>query len=112
MKKVYIAIPYKGLEEKSFKVTNGVAHKLMNEGYVVYSPISHNHPIVMQEGLPKGWDYWEKHDTAFIKWCDILFVCKLDGWEESVGVQTEIKIAKKLKKEIKYIEKKELEVLL
>ena len=106
--KIYLAIPYKGNEKKSFEMANKIASKLMNEGKIVYSPISHNHPIAEQEGLPHGWDFWEKYDTVFVGWCDVLYVCKIKGWEESIGVKAEIKIAKELKKKIKYLEEDEL----
>ncbi|MBU1783170.1 DUF4406 domain-containing protein, partial [Patescibacteria group bacterium] len=35
--------------------------------------------------------------------CYKLYVLKLDGWEESVGVQAEIKMAKELDLEIEYL---------
>lgn len=103
MKKIYLAIPYTGQEEKSFHIANGLAAKLMNEGYVVYSPITHAHPIKQQEQLPGSWEFWKRVDTEFIKWCDALYVCTIHGWDKSVGVTAELEIARELKKEIKYI---------
>lgn len=107
MKKIYLAIPYTGMQELSFKTANKVAAKLMKKGYLVYSPISHSHPIATQENLPKTWEYWEDVDTEFLKWCDYLYVVTLDGWKEGVGVQAEIRIAKACGKQIVYYLPKE-----
>lgn len=106
--KIYLAIPYSGMEEESFKIANETAAELMIEGHIVYSPISHNHPIAKERGLPTGWEYWAAFDEEFIKWCDELYVINIgeDGHkliEKSKGCQAEIKIAKKLGKEIKVV---------
>lgn len=109
---IYLAIPYSGIEEESFKIANYVAHKLMEEGHIVYSPITHNHPIAKAHGLPTGWDFWEKFDTEFIKWCDEVYVVVIrdelgvsgEGLiENSKGVNAEIKIAKSLGRGVSYI---------
>ena len=94
MSKIYLAIPYSGLEEESFAVVNKIAAKLMAEGHIVFSPISHTHPIALAGDLPKGWDYWKKFDETFIDWCEILYivVMKNQGFErirDSVGVNAE-----------------------
>ena len=39
--KIYLAIPYTGNENESFRVANLVAGMLMNQGHIVLSPISH-----------------------------------------------------------------------
>jgi hypothetical protein len=107
-KKIYLAGPYSHDDEKvrigRFEQLNKIASVFMAEGYFVYSPISHTHPIAMAGSLPLGWDYWEKYDTAFIEWSDELHVAMIPGWMESKGVQAEIKIAEKLGKPVKFIE--------
>lgn len=113
MKKVYLAIPYSGIEEESFKIANEVASILMKDGKtIVYSPISHNHPIAKAHGLPTGWDFWKQFDTEFIQWCDEVIVILLHNQEQlelgyplhnnSKGVQAEMLIAKGLNKPFSY----------
>ena len=98
MKKIYLATPYTGTPEQQqsrFEAVNRVAAKLMGFGYLVFSPISHTHPIAMAGDLPKGWEYWKAYDETFIKeWCDELWVYVQDGWETSTGVTAEVKMAK------------------
>ena len=96
--KIYLAVPYTGMREESFIAVNRVAAILMKQGHVVCSPISQNHPIAEQEGLPTDWKFWKKYDLCFIEWCDALVLLKLDGWESSTGVTAEIKMARKLDK--------------
>ena len=98
--KIYLALPYTGQENYSFQVANNEAGQLMKQGHIVFSPISHTHPIAVECGLPTDWDYWKVFDTAFIEWCDQLYVLCLDGWVSSKGVNAEIEIAKELGKPV------------
>jgi len=101
--KIYLAMPYTGNENQSFHVANLVAGLLMRQGHIVFSPISHTHPIAVECNLPKDWDYWKRFDEEFIGFCDEVHVVKLNGFEKSKGVNTEIEITRKLEKPIKYI---------
>jgi len=70
----------------------------MSEGVLVFSPISHTHPIAMASAphdwkLPLGFDYWERYDTAVLESCKALIVCCLPGWDLSAGVAAEYRIA-------------------
>jgi nucleoside 2-deoxyribosyltransferase len=109
-KKIYLACPYShekgGIRSMRFDLVNAAAAKLMREGYLVFSPISHTHPIAERGDLPKGWDFWEAYDRTFIDWADEVHVLMLDGWKESKGVTAEIAIAKELGKPVHYIEDK------
>jgi hypothetical protein len=102
--KIYLGIPYTGTEEASFKLANQVAGKLMKEGHVVYSPISHCHPIAKQCGLPTDWEYWKENGEAFIGWCDALFIITAEGWTISTGLIAEGRIAHNLNKMVTYID--------
>jgi len=101
--KIYLAIPYTGQESESFEYVNKIACKLMNQGYIVFSPISHTHPIACCGNLPKDWEFWKKQDECFIEWCDQLWVCDFGDWQTSKGVRAEIEIAKSLKKPVIHI---------
>ena len=106
MKKVYLATPYTGTkaeQQQRFEVVNTVAARLMGEGILVFSPISHTHPIALAGDLPKGWDFWKEYDLTFIEWCDELWVLMQDGWQDSTGVTAERKLAREMGKPIMYI---------
>jgi hypothetical protein len=76
---------------------------LMAQGNIVFSPISMSHPIATMCDLPLGFDFWEAQDRAFIEWCDALFVAMVPGWDESVGVEKEVRIAKEMGKPVEYL---------
>ena len=107
MKKIYLACPYShpdpAVMEARFKEINQVAGDLMRQGCLVFSPISHTHPIAVCCELPRGFEFWEQHNRTFIDWCDELWVKRLDGWKESKGVTAEIQYADRMGKKIMYI---------
>ena len=77
--------------------------ELMLDGLHIFSPISHTHPIAEAGGLPLGWDFWESYDRAILNaCCEVRVLCQ-DGWEESVGVQAEIKLAEQMGIPVTYI---------
>ncbi len=103
-KRIYLSIPYTKVDkEESFRVANQTAAFLISQGYLVFSPISMTHEMAVQHGLPVEWDFWKELDESFIQWADELYVCVLDGWLESTGVQAEIKIAGLFNKPVRYI---------
>ena len=104
---IYMASPYthedKNVVEQRFDEVCRVTAPLMTEGYFIFSPIAHTHPLV-KYGVPGYWEYWADYDRKFLKACDVLCVLMMDGWKESVGVHAEIKIAKELEMPIFYLE--------
>ena len=107
-RKIYLAIPYTGYEELSFEIANKVAAEFLKEGYFVFSPISMSHPIAQTGVLDGSWDTWMELDMEFIRWCDEVHVINFndDAVKNSTGVQDELKYAKEIGKEIKFIEHK------
>lgn len=103
---VYLACPYSHddpfVRRERFEYASRAAAELMAAGLLVFSPISHTHPIA-EHGLPKGWDFWEKYDRAILGVCKAMIVLMLEGWRESVGVQAEIQIMRDAGKPIHFI---------
>ena len=105
---VYIATPYsdpdKAVRERRFKNVTRYASELMDNGVLVYSPITHSHPMTEFNALPGDWAFWKDLDTKMIGCCDILTVYMQPGWESSSGVQAEIKIAESLGVPVTYVD--------
>lgn len=103
----YLAIPYShpdpAVMEERFEIANRVAADLMRQGRIIFSPISHSHPIA-QYGLPVTWDYWLQYDREIISYCSKLVVIMLPGWRRSRGVNAEIALAIKFGIEIELID--------
>lgn len=104
---IYLATPYShpdtAIRCQRFDIVNRVAAHLMNEGMLIFSPISHTHPIAIAGGLPTGWEYWKKYDEEMLRICSQMIVLTQDGWEESRGVSAEIELAKRKNISIYYM---------
>ena len=104
---IYLACPYSHLDsnvrEYRFMKANQAAANLMRDGHIVYSPISHTHPIAMEGDLPLDWSYWQSVDEFYIRLCEKVVVLELNGWQKSKGVQAEIEIARALDKPVEFI---------
>ena len=98
MKKIYLAIPYTFNPELAFEVANKVAAKLMDQGKIVFSPISHSHPISKYIKNPQTHDFWMSQDLPMLLTCDELYLVVIgdNGYqliENSRGCQEEIETA-------------------
>lgn len=109
--KIYLAIPYTFNPSLSHQIANKVAADLMNEGHVVFSPISHSHGIAdhLPDLVRTNADWWMSQDLPFVEWADELhIICIGDNGcnliEDSKGCQAEIRHAICKRKPIKVID--------
>lgn len=107
MKKIYLAIPYSGMEQSSYDQATAATAQIINKYEInVFSPITHSHPLT-KHGVKGTWDYWQKIDFQYIDWCDEVWVLVPtegeDRVKKSVGVQAEIEYARNSGKLVKYI---------
>lgn len=78
-----------------FEHSNMIAAKIMEDlGHIVFSPISHSHPI-QKYCNPELWvhTFWLKQDKSYLLWCDELWIA-IDNsdpydWKNSIGVRWE-----------------------
>jgi hypothetical protein len=110
--KIYLAIPYKWNPDLSFKIANKLSARLMTEGHIVFSPVTHGHCVAdfLPEKLRTNSDWWLQKDLSFIQWAEEVHIVNIianGGWNlilNSPGVQAEILEAKKFDKPIRIIE--------
>jgi len=104
----YLATPYSNedseIEHKRFNDINGISARLFQKRLMVFSPISHSHPIKQVGCLPGDWEFWNTFDRCIIRSCESLIVYRADGWDSSIGVREEIKIAESFSMDIYYID--------
>jgi len=75
----------------------------MQRGDVVFSPISHSHPIEKESGVIGNHTFWAKQDDEFQMGADRVCVLKIDGWEDSLGVRRELEIAARNSTVVEYL---------
>lgn len=106
MQLAYLACPYshqyRRVRIQRYEAITRFAGKLMREGYAVFSPITHSHPIEATFPEASGWEFWKDQDLPILARCDLLIVATFPGWENSVGVGAEIAYAEELAKEVIY----------
>jgi hypothetical protein len=90
----YLASPYSKYpagREAAFKDISAIAGKMIAEGYKIFSPIAHSHPVAEHGKLDAlSHDLWLGLDVAFLKRCEGMIVAKMEGWDVSYGVNWEI----------------------
>jgi len=103
---IYLASPYTHVDpavrQHRFESACRAAAALIAQGKIVFSPISHSYGICAY-GIPHDWQFWQRHDRRHLEACEEVVVLMLDGWRESVGVQAEIAIARKLGKPVTFL---------
>lgn len=91
-KLIYLATPYggyKGSREEAYHLACLKAAEIMDQGYLVFSPIAHSHSIDIETGNYRDAKFWLRQDFAILAYCDELWVYKLPGYETSTGVLAE-----------------------
>jgi hypothetical protein len=93
---IYLAAPYwhadPWVRQRRFDSVTIAAAQLVQQGKLVFSPLTHSHPIdlVLRDRkveIPN--EYWVSYDEAFMEFCSEMVVLKLGGWRESKGVARE-----------------------
>ena len=94
MKKIYLAAPYSDkdpkVREQRVEAVNKKAAELMMAGNLVFSPLSHSHPISKHCTVdPCDNGFWLRQDLWILPICDVMYILCLDGWQYSSGIKTE-----------------------
>lgn len=104
---IYLASPYTHpdviVKHERYNKTRYVLSDMLNEGYIVFSPIVHCHHLHLEHEMPEDFDFWARYNIAVLRHCDRLMVLMLDGWKESKGVTYEIEAAKILGLPVEYM---------
>ncbi len=106
-KLIYLASPYtaksKKLMHERFKEISKVGAKLVMKGHILFCPISQSVALAKYGNLKTNWAFWKTFDLTVLSKCDELWVVKMPGWKESVGVQAEIQYAEDNGIKIRYL---------
>lgn len=108
-KRIYLAAPYNhrhyNMRRYRFKLVTRKAAELMEQGHLVFSPVTQGHCMDYYMSDTDG-DFWKRWYRTFLElWATDLYVLTLTGWKNSRGVATEIEMAEKLGLPVTYIDK-------
>jgi len=96
--RIYLACPYSvrasghndRWEAQRFECANIAAMRLIKQGFIVFSPISHSHPISLtQPDSENTHELWLGQDYEFLEWCDVVLQLEVPGADDSHGVARE-----------------------
>lgn len=110
MKRIYLACPYSHpdhtVRAKRAGMATYVAAHLIDSRLLVFSPLTHGHAICnFLAGDAFSWEFWKAHCLSFLhKWADELYVLALPEWEQSVGVEAEISLARSMNLPVQFLE--------
>ena len=76
-----------------------------NTDTIYYSPLLHSTSSNLDD------DYWVKHGLLMLDHCNSLLVLQLPKWQDSKGLNLEIKQAEKRNMEINYIDMDQIEII-
>lgn len=97
---IYVAAPYSsplvGVQEQRLDKTIEFVLHLTLRGMTAFSPVVYFHPAARSLNLPEDATTWHNHNMQFLRRADAVFVLRLTGWDQSKGVQVEMKLAKAL----------------
>jgi len=99
-KTLYIAHPYTRNIKKNLKKVIKIANEYLDKGYVIFSPITHSHPIDKKKYREP--EFWYKQDLRLLELFDCILMCP--GWENSKGCMMELTKARTFGLKIIYYE--------
>lgn len=106
---IYLASPYthtdQTIRDLRYLAACRAAAQLMRDGWNVFSPIAHSHPIELTGiGEQMSGDFWKCQDIPLLRHAAKLAVLTLDGWQQSSGIQWEVETAEALHIPIVYLD--------
>ena len=109
MAHIYLSSPYTHQSETVRALRHDRAAlttaKLMERGWVVFSPIVHAYTVAefMDSERQLDHDFWMRQARGMLRTAAYLVVLKIVGWDKSRGVREEILYAKENSIQIRYL---------
>jgi hypothetical protein len=105
---IYLASPYShrdpAVMQDRYEQVCQAAADMVAEGQMAISPIAYGHTLLGYREMPGDWTFWESFCISLLAKCERIVVLKMDGWQESRGVQAEICYAEAHGIPVDYIE--------
>jgi len=104
---IYLACPYTHADpeimEERFKSATLAASWIRQQGYLVFSPITHSHPMALIRELPRDFSYWQADAELMVGFCKEIVILKIEGWERSTGIRREVELAYSLSRPVSFM---------
>lgn len=111
---VYVATPYTKYHlgiDKAWEHACAVSGALIEQGIKIFSPIAHSHAICKFGGVePLDHGIWLEIDGPMMDAADAIVIVKLDGFDDSYGVDYEKDVFLAADKPIFYLDPNTMEL--
>ena len=100
MKKLYLASPYTSpdpiVRNSRVELASIIAARLMEQGYVVFSPITHSHRVAdhLHHRNARSHEFWMAQCLPMLEALDCMMILPMEGWRESRGIAEELAFAR------------------
>ena len=113
---LYLACPYShsdaAVRNRRYRIACRTAANIIKAGIAVFSPLSHSVPIAQIGGIAAtDTEFWLEQDLPFLRLCGEMLILGLPGWEDSIGVRTEMVEAMSLEKPVSIISESDIDLL-
>lgn len=97
---IYVASPYssqiRGVQESRYHHVRRFTDKMIQQGFVAFSPIVYCHPIAQRIGHGTDAQTWMRFNMSILRRAEAMYVLQLIGWEQSEGLKIELNVCKML----------------
>ncbi len=97
---IYLASPYTDqsavVMQMRYSDALHATARFIKQGHMIYSPIVHFHPMAAMHDMPRDIDFWWEISKNMIKRADAVWVLRIAGWQNSIGIMREMELAKEL----------------
>lgn len=105
---IYLASPYTSedilvREVRFLEVVRAAAYVINKLRINAFAAIAFSHSLAVRYTMPCEWEFWADYDQAMISHAVELWVVAIPGFTNSMGVQTELKIAHRLGKQVRWL---------
>ena len=110
---IYLGSPYTStcstIQDSRHAEVLRVTKILMQQDFIVFSPIVYSVPINANNPALATWNHWAHFDLDMINRCKEFWLLTLPGWEESRGCGEEIAFCRSLAKPMSLLDPTTLE---
>jgi len=104
---IYLAAPYSKVDDKELLMQQIMAfsgtYMLHCPGHHIVSPLFNHFSLDKVPGLGSDYAFWGAYSVNLLRRCDHLMVICLPGWQNSTGVEDEVRRATEAGIPIEYV---------
>lgn len=104
----YVCAPYSNISDKNqlmrYIARISADYMLANPGHFLVSGLINHYACQENPNLGTDYHFWQDFCVTLMRRCDKVIVIRFLGWDESVGVRSEISLAMQLGLPIEFID--------